>query len=78
MEKDAIESLVQCAPSTFVVEIQYCQSATWQGTITWIESKKVQKFRSELELLWLIEEALSADDASASDITWSMDCNTLH
>ena len=44
--------------ATFVVHVQFRQNATWQGTIQWIESKKTQKFRSTLELIRLMDEAL--------------------
>jgi len=39
---------------TFVVQILNDQNATWQGTVTWTGGKKVQSFRSVLELLKLI------------------------
>ena len=34
------------------------QNATWQGSVTWVEKKEKQQFRSALELLKLIESAL--------------------
>ena len=43
---------------TFVIKILDRQNATWQGNVTWIEEHKVQNFRSALELLKLIDEAL--------------------
>lgn len=42
---------------TFVVKIQYCRDATWQGTVQWLEAKQEQKFRSLLELIMLMEES---------------------
>ena len=44
--------------NTFVVKIMNQQNATWQGSVTWMEEQKEQKFRSALELLKLISEAL--------------------
>ena len=43
----------------FVVHVQFRQNATWQGTIEWVEENKTQRFRSALEMLKLMEEALS-------------------
>lgn len=48
------------ACATFCVYVQYRQNATWQGSISWIEYGRTMKFRSALELLMLIDNALSA------------------
>ncbi len=45
----------RCA--TFLVHVQYRQNATWQGEIMWMEKKKIQTFRSALELLKLLDSA---------------------
>jgi hypothetical protein len=42
---------------SFLVQVRYFQNATWQGTIHWMECKQTKTFRSEFELLKLIEEA---------------------
>lgn len=47
---------------TFKIQIQYCENATWQGVITWADKKVSQHFRSELELLSLMEQALDASE----------------
>lgn len=44
--------------ATFVVQVQFRQNATWQGTITWTEEKKTQRFRSTLEMLKLMDSAM--------------------
>ncbi len=49
---------------TFMIHVQYRQNATWQGQITWVENKKTVHFRSALELLKLIDSALSAESAA--------------
>ena len=56
--------------STFVVQVQFCQNASWQGTIAWTEQKKEQRFRSALELVKLIDEALSAERDEKKPISW--------
>ena len=48
--------------STFIVQVQFRQNATWQGTITWTEEKKTQHFRSTLELIKLMNDALSDEN----------------
>ena len=50
--------------NTFVVKIMNQQNATWQGSVTWMEEQKEQKFRSALELLKLISEALEENSAA--------------
>ena len=46
---------------TFVVQVQFTQNSSWQGTVAWTEQKKEQRFRSTLELIKLIDEALLAE-----------------
>ena len=48
--------------STFIVQVQFRQNATWQGTITWTEEKKTRHFRSTLELIKLMNDALSDEN----------------
>lgn len=43
---------------TFTIQVKFRQNSTWQGSITWVEAKKTQLFRSTLEMLKLMEEAL--------------------
>ena len=50
--------------NTFIVKILNQQNATWQGSVTWTEEQKVQNFRSALELLKLISEALEGDSGA--------------
>jgi len=47
--------------STFDISVRFRQNATWQGEIIWIEKDMRQNFRSVLEMLKLIDEALEAD-----------------
>ncbi|MBS5083473.1 MAG: hypothetical protein KH031_25350 [Clostridiales bacterium] len=44
--------------ATFIVHVQYRQNATWQGQVVWAEKKITKNFRSALELLKLIDNAL--------------------
>lgn len=47
----------ECA--TFYVYVQYRQNATWQGTIVWKEKEREKEFRSALELIILLDNALA-------------------
>ena len=46
--------------NTFIVKIEYCQHETWQGQVIWAEEDKSQRFRSALELIKLMDEAMAA------------------
>lgn len=50
--------------ATFVVRILFRQNASWQGSITWLEGKLEQSFRSVLELILLMDTALQYQEAS--------------
>jgi hypothetical protein len=41
--------------SAFVVKILSQENATWQGTVTWVETNETQPFRSVLELIKMID-----------------------
>lgn len=45
--------------ATFLVQVLFRQNATWQGKIKWIESGEETKFRSTLEMLKLMDEAIT-------------------
>ncbi len=44
--------------NSFVIEVKSQENYTWQGTITWVEGKKKENFRSALELMKLIDSTL--------------------
>ena len=52
------------ALATFVVKIFYRQHTSWQGSVTWLEQKCEQPFRSVLELTLLMDSALSGNSES--------------
>lgn len=45
--------------ATFALKVLFRQNASWQGHVTWLEGKKEQGFRSVLELVLLINSALT-------------------
>jgi hypothetical protein len=46
------------ARATFAVRVLFRQNSSWQGSVTWIVGKRVESFRSVLELLMLVKNAL--------------------
>lgn len=50
--------------ATFAVKILFRQNASWQGSVTWLEGKREQSFRSVLELILLLNSALAQEQAS--------------
>jgi len=44
---------------TFKMKILFRQHASWQGSVSWLEGSKNQPFRSALELIMLMNSALS-------------------
>ncbi|MEG1773441.1 MAG: hypothetical protein RR320_01160 [Oscillospiraceae bacterium] len=74
--REAIESMedtcsitAQGQKATFIVEVQFRQNATWQGTVSWTEGRQTQRFRSTLELIKLMGDALAdeQDDDGLAD-----------
>ena len=46
------------AIATFSVRVVFRRNASWQGSVTWLESGREQSFRSVLELVLLMDSAL--------------------
>ena len=51
---------------SFVINILDQQHSSWQGTITWLADNKTKTFRSTMELLLLIDEALKGENGETS------------
>ena len=47
--------------ATFSLKILFRQNASWQGSVFWHEGRQEERFRSVLELLLLINSALSLE-----------------
>lgn len=48
--------------ATFVVHVKHRQHSTWQGEVVWAEKNEKRSFRSALELLKLIDNALEDEE----------------
>ena len=55
---------------TFEISVKFMQNSTWQGQIHWVEKNQKQSFRSALEMLKLMDEALTEADEGAQVINW--------
>ena len=44
--------------NNFLVSIRYQENHSWQGTVQWLETGETLHFRSELELLNLIQDGV--------------------
>ena len=53
--------------ATFCVYVQYRQNATWQGTVTWVNRNEKQHFRSALELIKMIDNALEEAEGGSHE-----------
>lgn len=50
--------------ATFSLRILFRQNTSWQGSLTWIEGNQEQSFRSVLELITLLDSALTQQNTS--------------
>lgn len=49
--------------ATFSLRVLFRQNTSWQGSITWLEGKREETFRSVLELLLLMDSAVNKEGA---------------
>ena len=47
---------------TFLVEIKSCKNESWQGRLTWVEKNQTASFRSALELMKIMDSAVSNNE----------------
>lgn len=52
----------------FLISISHRENHSWQGTIQWLETGKKLHFRSELELLKLMNDVVEQASVVGSDI----------
>jgi len=55
---------------TFEISVKFMQNSTWQGQIHWIEKNQKQNFRSVLEMLKLMDEALAEGTEDTQAVNW--------
>ena len=52
----------QADSATFIVSVKKMENATWQGQIVWADENRKQHFRSLLEMLRLMDGALTTGE----------------
>jgi len=55
---------------TFEISVKFMQNSTWQGQIHWVEKDQRQNFRSALEMLKLMDEALAEGSDATQAVNW--------
>lgn len=58
MTFDAVSQSEPGKLATFYVRILFRQNASWQGTVLWSEGRQEERFRSAMELAFLMDSAL--------------------
>ncbi|WP_312280098.1 hypothetical protein [Oscillibacter sp.] len=53
--------------ATFSLRILFRQNASWQGSVRWLEGRREESFRSVLELLLMMNSALSQERAGGGE-----------
>ncbi len=51
--------------NTFVVRVTSSENGSWQGEVIWANERKIEEFHSTLELIKLIDSALSIEEFQA-------------
>lgn len=72
-QRDDDQETLVLGGATFLIRVQYRQNASWQGTIQWLDQKASLPFRSTLEMMMLIQEALDKAEVSGADspmVSW--------
>lgn len=60
LARSPVSKAVSGTLATFTLNVLFRQNASWQGSIIWNERKLESHFRSVLELITLLDEALCA------------------
>ncbi len=55
--------------ATFIIHVQYRQNCSWQGKVIWADRNKSQYFRSELEMIRLIDSALDKESYNCRQVS---------
>jgi hypothetical protein len=64
--------------TSFLVRVLFRRNASFQGVIQWLETNKKRSFRSSLELVTLMQEAMEDAGVPESDYalrSWSIEQN---
>jgi len=62
-----IQNDLKSSENSFLVKIKYRQNSSWQGTVQWVETGKVQNFKSCLELIRLMDLAVISSEEPSDE-----------
>jgi len=68
--RDDNQREIGSSKGTFEISVKFMQNSTWQGQIHWVDKNKKQNFRSALEMLKLMDEALTGTEDNKKGINW--------
>ena len=55
---------------TFIVKINHTDNASWQGQVTWADKNITKNFRSTLELIKLMDGAITSEETKKQLKIW--------
>ena len=58
------------AAQIFEITVRFMQNHTWQGEIKWLQGNQSQHFRSALEMIMLMDEALTNGEEDREPVSW--------
>jgi hypothetical protein len=57
--------------NNFLITVHHTKNNTWQGVIKWLDSGKTLHFRSALEMMTLMDQAIKMDSSGEEEVrTW--------
>lgn len=56
----------------FLIRVQYRHNSSWQGHIVWLDTRRTIGFRSFLELVMLMQEAVGERNGVDQQCAWEM------
>jgi len=68
--KPAKQRDISNVKGTFEISVKFTQNSTWQGQIHWVEKDQKQNFRSALEMIKLMDEALTEGIDKTQIVNW--------
>ncbi len=73
-QKARVPQKVRMGGANFLISIYHQENHSWQGTIQWLDTGKKVHFRSELELMVLIQSALQVNQGEEKQLrNWEDD-----
>lgn len=69
-----VSPAVRTGGTNFLISIYHQENHSWQGTIQWLETGEKVHFRSELELIHLIQSAAQVQGQDKDELRiWTKD-----